>query len=164
MLFGPNLQFGARQRQQYSYLNCLVLAGSSPHNGSIQAFCTRWLVKKEKLSLYSPPLSPLRSYLLVFLTEWSCRIAELCLNPVPSYLAPAQPARSLRRKGRRGSSPSPRPQRELMYHRRNHHSTVEWARLQLLFVCTIYVSIRSAANGSIMQSLIPAIRRSRPLG
>lgn len=119
-----------------------MLAGSSPHNGSIQAFWTRWLGKKGKLSVYSPPLSPLLSYLLVFLTEWSCRIAELCLNPVPSYLAPAQPARSLRRKGRRGSSPSPRPQRELLYRRGKRPSTVERARLQLLFVCTIYVSIR----------------------
>lgn len=101
------------------------------------------MARKERkaLCLFSP-LSPLLSYLLVFLTEWSCRIAELCLNPVPSYLAPARPARSLRRKGRRGSSPSPRPQRELMYHRGKHPSPAERARLQLLFVCTIYVSIR----------------------
>lgn len=140
-----------------------MLAGSGPHNGSIQAFQTRWPGKKGKLSVYSAPLSPLLSYLLVFLTEWSCRIAELCLNPVPSYLAPAQPARAVMRADA-GSSPSLRPQRELMYHRGNHHGTVEWARVQLLFVCTIYVSIRSAANGSIMQSLTLAIRRSRPLG
>lgn len=31
------------------------------------------------------------SYLLVFLSEWSCRITELRLNPVPSYLPPPPP-------------------------------------------------------------------------
>lgn len=142
MLFGPNLQFGARRRRRRrrrSYLNCLVLAGSSPHNGSIQAFWTRWLGKKEKLSVYSPPRSPLLSYLLVFLTEWSCPIAELCLNPVPSYLAPAPPAPT---SGPTRLFPSPRPRREPVYHRGRRPSTVGRPRLQLLFVCTIYVSIR----------------------
>lgn len=140
-----------------------MLAGSSLHNGSIQAFWTRWLEEKEKLWVYSPPRSPLLSYLLVFLSEWSCRTAELCLNPVPSYLASAQPAGSGVRADP-GSSPALRPQRELMYDRRNHHGTGQRPWGQLLFVCTIYVSIRSAANGSIMQSLILAMRRSRPLG
>lgn len=73
-----------------SYLNCPVLVGSGLHNGSIQAFLTRWLGQKEKLSA----LSPLSYLLLVFPAEWSWQSAELCLNPVPSYLAPTRPTRS----------------------------------------------------------------------
>lgn len=149
---------GARQRR-YSSLNCLVLAGSSLHNGSIQARRTRWLGKKEQLRSVLPPLPPRRSYLLVFLAEWSCRTAELRLNPVPSYLASAQPASR-----RRASRPALRPQRELPYDRRGHHGAVQRPRGQLLFVCTIYVGRRSAANGSVMQSVILAMRRARPLG
>lgn len=41
--------------------NCPVLVGSRPHNGSIQAFLTRWLGKKEKCPL-SPSASLSRSF------------------------------------------------------------------------------------------------------
>lgn len=45
---------------------------------------------ERKKSAPSLPLHPslARFLLLVFLAEWSWRIAELCLNPVPGYLAP----------------------------------------------------------------------------
>lgn len=51
-----------------------------------------------------------------------------------------------------------------MYHTARHHNTAEWAHGQLLFVCTIYVNVQSAANGTVMQSFILAVPRSRPLG
>lgn len=149
---------GAR-RQRYSSLNCLVLAGSRFIMAPFKHRGQDGSERKKSSGSILPLLSPLRSYLLVFLSEWSCRTADLRLNPVPSYLASAQPASS-----RRGSSPALRPQRELMYDRRGHHGAVQRPWGQLLFVCTIYVGRRSAANGSIMQSVILAMRRSRPLG
>lgn len=80
-----------------------MLAGSGSHNGSIQAFLTRWLGKREKLSAPSPSLrslsqSPSLSLSLIcpvyFLQSGPGGSGELCLNPVPSYLAPARPTHS----------------------------------------------------------------------
>lgn len=52
-------------------------------------------VLSPSLCILSHCLYPSLSYLLlVFFAEWSWRIAELCLNPVPSYLAPTQPTQS----------------------------------------------------------------------
>lgn len=88
----------------------------------------------------------------------------MCLNPVPSYLAPTNPTHSDTRAQASISPLSLRPLLEPMYHTASHHNTVEWAHGQLLFVCTIYVNVQTAANGTVMQSFILAVLRPRPLG
>lgn len=81
------------------YLNCPRLVGS----GLIMApFEHSWQdgLEKEKLSalsplsMYSLSLSLLSAPCIFFSAEWSWRITQLCLNPVPSYLAPTPPTQS----------------------------------------------------------------------
>lgn len=105
---------------------------------------TRWLGKKEKLSalslsVFSTTVSLRLSYLLlVFFAEWSWRIMELCLNPVPSYLAPTHPSHSHTRPQHKHLSLSLRPQLEPMYHTASHHNTVEWGA-RTVIVCLHYL-------------------------
>lgn len=157
------------------YLNCPILVGSGSHNGSIQAFLTRWLGKREKLSalslsVHSLPLSLsfsliCCSYFFFFLfAEWSLRIGGVVSKSSSRLLSPHWACSHWPKGALEHLSLSLRPQLEPMYHAARHHNTVEWAHGQLLFVCTIYVNVQSAANGTIMQSFIPAILRSRPLG
>lgn len=75
----------------HSYLNCPILAESGLDNGSFQAFMTRQLGRKEKLSALSPSQQIFSSSLIGLLYFF----AELCLNPVPSYLASNHPTRLL---------------------------------------------------------------------
>lgn len=148
------------------YLNCPILVGSRLHNGSIQASLTRWLGKKGKLSALSLSLSSsLLSAPCIF-----CRVALAdrgVVSKSSSQLLSPHPTHSLRHEGRREHPPprlSLRPRLEPAHRTASYHNTVEWAHGQLLFVCTIYVNVQSAANGSVMQSFILAVPRSRPLG
>lgn len=141
-----------------SYLNCPILVASGLHNGSIQAFLTRRF-REERKAECSPSLSAdphfFVSYLLlVFLCRVVSKSSSQLLTP------PSQPARSDVKSEASIplSPPLPlRPQFEPMYHTAGHHRTVEQAQGQLLFVCTIYVGVQSAANGSVMQSFTLAV-------
>lgn len=79
------------QSISHSYLNCPILAESGLYNGSFQAFMTRRLGREEKLSALPsslPPSQQISSSSLIGLLYF---FAELCLNPVPSYLASNHP-------------------------------------------------------------------------
>lgn len=127
------------QRVFHSDLNCPTLVESGLDNGSFQAFLTRRLGRKEKLSAL-PPSQPIPSSSLIGFLYF---FAELCLNPVPSYLASTHPTRLLScqvwRERPSLSSLALRPQFEPMYHTAGHHYTVEKTVIGTVIVCLHYL-------------------------
>lgn len=142
----------------HSYLNCSTLAESGLDNGSFQAFMTRRLGRKEKLSAL-PPSQQISSSSLIGLLYF---FAELGLNPVPSYLASNHPTRFFWcQVWRKRPSLFPGFQTPVWTHV-SHSGTSQYSRKDSYWdsycLFALFMLVNSLrANGSIMQSFTFAV-------